>query len=426
MRLGAISGFILIIIGVGLFAYYDKYVKPEKDAMALLVEGKIILEEGNKETINNSRRIFSRVIAQYPASKAANEAYYYIGLGYEKLGLNRLAYLKYLYVLKNNRLIDDKSFIDKNKLYKSKSKVSDELKRKIVHRLARLKLLRMQTDEGVHQLLSLLNYSTNKDFRSKVYAELGYTYLKKRYYKKAHRMFDISHHEDSSNEDAILGKARALKKLGHHHRAYSIYEYFLKYYGDYSQYTKDVMNSYIRQVYHSGYYSYRKGRYKTSISFFKRLLRFYPNIKRSENSLYWIGESYLALGHYNSALKYFNRVISNSYYHKNQDARMKKGYTYFVYKKYDLAAREFQKYMRDYPRGKHNEAARKWKRICSKEISHRINNRSIPKMYYKDDLEEEEKHEFRRRKKRKNPTGVNSDSTNDKTEDVELENVAEL
>ncbi|MFC1669417.1 tetratricopeptide repeat protein [Spirochaetota bacterium] len=432
MRLGAIAGFLLIIIGVGLFAYYDHFIKTEDDARKLLTEGVSILEGGNKEAVIKSKIVFSKVIANYRSTKAADEAYYYIALGYEKLGLNKLAYLKYIYLLKNKHIIDDKLYSNENLLRKNSLQenregkvISDKLKRMIFHRLARLKILRMNTDEGIHQLLSMLNYSSNKDFRSKVYSELGFTYLKKRNYKKAHRMFDIAHHEDSTNEDAIIGKARALKRLGHHHRAYGIYEYFLKYYGNFSQYTNDVRNSYINQVYSSGYSNYKRGKYNSAISYFKRLLTFYPDIKRSENALYWIGESHLARRKYTIALAYFNKVLSNSYHHRNQDARMKKGYTYFVWKKYDLAAREFQKYMRDYPVGRHQANAKRWKEICTKEILHRINNRSVPKMTYDDDIEEEER-EYRKNKKSNNPRGVKSGVPEKEIDNIELENVAEL
>src|SRR5208337_489491 len=141
-------------------------------------------------------------------------AYYYIAQGYEKLNLNRLAYLKYIYLLKNS------------------SKIDPEMEKDISARVARLKIMNRYDEEGIHQLLSLLNYSDDKDFRSRIYTELGHTYLKRGEYETSKRMFDLALAENGSNEEAILGKARAYKRLGHDSQAYDLYDHFLKYYSN--------------------------------------------------------------------------------------------------------------------------------------------------------------------------------------------------
>jgi len=360
MNRGIVIGFLFIVLGVGLFAYYDYYVRSGREARELLTEAKLIYERGDRDSINNSIGIFTKVIARYPGTKAEIESYYYIAQSYEKLGLRRLAYLKYLYILKNNR------------------HVPSEFDSEIRARLAHLRITNSNTEEGIHQLLSLLNYSGSKDFRSRVYTELGHTYLKLNSYDKSKRMFDIALYENGSNEDALLGKARTYKLMGHPTAAYDLYDYFLKYYGGFSQYSNDVRKSYLQQVYESGFHSYQKGRYHDAISFFQRLLQKFPGSYKSENALYWTGESYFSLGNYNSALRYFSSALSNGYLHKDQDARIKKGYTYFMTGRFDLAAREFQVYMDSYPHGRHVNAARHWKDMSTRELLYRIKDKMIP------------------------------------------------
>lgn len=366
MSRGIVIGFLFIIMGVGLFAYYDYYIRSGRDAREMLTEAKLIFERGDKDSINTSINLFNKVVARYPNTRAEVESYYYIAQGYEKLGLRRLAYLKYLYILKN------------------RNGNSTDLDNEIRARMAHLRITKNNTDEGVHQLLSLLNYSTNHDFRSRVYTELGHTYLNMRSYEKSKRMYDIALYENGSNEDAILGKARTFKLMGYPNAAYDFYEYFLRYYGGFSQYADDVSKSYLQQVYESGYHSYMTGRYRNSISFFTRLLRNYPNSPKSENALYWTGESYYSLGQYNRAIDYFSRVLSNGYINKDQDARIKRGYTYFQSKRYDLAAREFQIYLDTYPHGRHVNSARRWKEMSTRELLYKIKDRMLP------EVEEEE------------------------------------
>ncbi len=101
---------------------------------------------------------------------------------------------------------------------------------------------------------------------------------------------------------ALLGKARSFKRLGESDKAYDLYDYFLKYYGDFSLFSKDVRNAYYEQLYDSGYSSFKKGQYWQAISFFKRLIRAFPGYKKTENAMYWIGESYFNLKQYESAI----------------------------------------------------------------------------------------------------------------------------
>ena len=276
------------------------------------------------------------------------------------MGLNRLAYLKYIYILKTNNGLDDK------------------LRSEIRTRIARLTIMKQLTEEGVYQMLSMLNNSTDTEFRSRVYTELGHTYLKQGEYRKALRMFDVALSENGSNEEAILGKARSFKRLGESNKAYDLYDYFLRYYGNFSLFAKDIRSSYYDQLYESGYTTFRRGQYWQAIGYFSRLLKAFPGYKRTENALYWMGESYFALKRYEKAISYFDKTLQNGFTHKDEDALVKKGNSYFMAKRFDLAAREFQRYIRNYPNGRHIETAKKWKEMSTKEILYRIKDRMAP------------------------------------------------
>ncbi len=409
MKQGLILGAVLVVIGIGVFAYYEHFVRYEREAQELLTEGKLIYERGSSEAINDSINIFTRVIARYPGTKVESEAYFYIAQGYEKMNLNRLAYLKYVYILKNNRDLDP-SFA-----------------REIKTRIARLKVMKRYTEEGIYELLGLLHHAENREFRSRVYTELGHTYLQMRKYEKSKRMFDIALTENGDNEEAILGKARAYKRLGQDDMAYNMYDYYLKYYGNFSHYAGDVKHAYVHQVYRSGHENYRRGKFTSAISNFRRVLHNFPESGYSENSLYWIGQSYFAMHKYGTAVGYYNRVLSNYDSGKDESARIRKGYAYFLMKKFDLAAREFQLYINNYPRGAHIDTARKWKSMSTQEMLYRIQNRMIP-----DAEEEEGLPETRKKNNGSSHTGSDREPENKAmtgTEgygDGEYENVGEL
>ena len=205
-----IVGLILIVLGAGIYFGYNYYLN--NSVKELMREAGMIYERGDKASINNAIDIYTKIIAKYPESRYLPDAYFKIARCYENLGLHRLAYLKYMYLIKDN------------------SDVSPALRKEVLIRLAHIKVLKKYSEEAVTQLYGLLATNHNREFRSRVYSELGHTYLKLKDYEKARRMFDISMSEFGSNEEAILGKARTLKWMGKDDEAYDLYDYFLKYY----------------------------------------------------------------------------------------------------------------------------------------------------------------------------------------------------
>jgi len=414
MKQWAFAGILLIFLGIGTFAYYDSFAKPDKEAKALLTEGALRYERGTKEAVNESLNYFTKIVSHYPKSKYAPEAFYYIAKSYEQLNLNRLAYLKYASILKDSK------------------NLKPETEKDIRARLARLKIMKRYDEEGIHQLLGILNMSDEKDFRSRIYTELGHIYLKKGDYASSRRMFDLALNENGSNEEAILGKARVYKRTGNDGQAYELYDHFLKYYSNFSSYTGDVTGSYQRQLYESGLNSYRRGKYSSAITYFRKYLAQFPSTQRAENSLYWLGESYFSMKDYNTAIAYFKKVQANSFYHKDQDAQIKTGYAYFLAKNYELASREFQAYIDSYPNGQYINKARQWKEMSTREMMYRYKN------YEKEDNGTEETEEidepessegsFRKSDSKTVQTGYETDSS-EETDSYAAEdegNIAEI
>lgn len=408
-------GVLFIFLGIGVFAYYDSFVKPDKEAEALLTEGVLTYERGSKEAVNQAITLFTQVVSRYPGSKAAPEAFYYMAKSYEQLNLNRLAYLKYISILK-----------------KYSKNLKPETEKDINARLARLKIMKRYDEEGIHQLLGILNISDDKDFRSRIYTELGHTYLKKGDYSNSKRMFDLALNENGSNEEAILGKARVYKRTGNDGQAYELYDHFLKYYSNFSSYTGDVTGSYQKQLYESGLNNYRRGRYSSAITYFKKYLAQFPSTQRSENSLYWLGESYFSLKDYNTAIAYFQKVQSNSFYHKDQDAQIKSGYAYFLAKNYELASREFQAYIDNYPNGQYINKAKQWKEMSTREMMYRYKNTDTEEngTDESEDVDDSESNDesFKKSDSKTVQTGYETDTSEqiDSDADEEDDNIAEI
>jgi TolA-binding protein len=365
MNWKVLVGIMLVIMGVGLFVYYDRYVRPEQEARELLAEAKLIFERGDesgdRESLNLAINRLEQLIARYPKTKSVHEAYFYTGRCLERLNSYRTAYLRYSTLMRGYQSV-----------------MAPELREEVLVRLARINVLKQYSEEGVHQLYSILNSSNNPELRGRIYTELGYTYLNQGKYRNALRMFDISRQQNGGNEEAILGQARAYKRMGQDMAAYNMYDHFLRYYGAISPYSRDVRRAYREQTYWSGLREYRRGHYDSALGYFGRILRNFPHDSKSEYALYWSGESYFAQKNFNRAINYFDRVLSNGHYIKDQDARIKKGYAYFMSKRFDLAAREFQAYLRDYPRGKYSDIAHEWRGMSTKELLYRIESQKIP------------------------------------------------
>jgi len=283
MKNGIISGIILIIIGIGLFAYYDQEIKPEMEAKKLVSEGELLLERFGRfqknsvilerthkvdnNSLNRAIDLFTKVIAKYPDTDSATKSYWLIAKSYEQLGLHRQAYLKYIYVLKNNKELTEKEKIE------------------IKTSLAKIKVLRSESEEGIYNLMGLLNVSDDDDFRSRIYAELGHTYLKRNEVRKALKMFDIALRTKSRNEEAILGRARSFNWIGESYFAMKKYDSGIKYFN------RALTNGFYHKDEDSrmkkGYSYFLMKRYDLAAKEFQLYLSYYPKGKHKDVAIKW-------------------------------------------------------------------------------------------------------------------------------------------
>jgi tol-pal system protein YbgF len=65
-----------------------------------------------------------------------------------------------------------------------------------------------------------------------------------------------------------------------------------------------------RLIYESAYLNYVKGNYTEAISGFESYLQVTPDSPLSDNALYWIGESYAAMGKSQSAVASFQALMT--------------------------------------------------------------------------------------------------------------------
>jgi len=349
------AGALLIALGLVFLSYYEAVYKPNKDAGRLLREARMIHERGDKESLKAALDLATSLVASYPDSKYVPDATFLIADTYERTGLYRLAYLKYSYIAKDARLAK-----------------RPDLASEVGARLGVLKIKRNYSEEGIAQLINLVASSTDPNFRSRVYTEIGYARIKLEKYNDAENAFLLALREDPENEEALLGKSRALARQGKSDEAQSGYDTFIKKKGDASLYSKDVKRLQGVQLYNTALDEVRGGRYSAGRAHFREFIRQYPSSRYVENAYYWIGESYYAIRHYGSALTWFNKALSNRWHHKDEDAKIKLGYAYYMQAKYDLAAREFNSYLAKYPSGRYRDVARRWKESSSREIINRI------------------------------------------------------
>jgi len=151
----------------------------------------------------------------------------------------------------------------------------------------------------------------------------------------------------------------------------------LKFKGDFSPYAQDVRKAYLSQLYDCSLSYFRSGKYSSSVAASRRLLANFPQSKLSENSYYWAGEGYYALGNYKNAVVYFTKALSNSYYHKDEDSLIKRGHSYFSMKSYLSAVKDYNRYMEQYRNGKYFSIASKWKEQALAEIAQKEHSEKL-------------------------------------------------
>jgi tol-pal system protein YbgF len=103
-------------------------------------------------------------------------------------------------------------------------------------------------------------------------------------------------------------------------------------------------------LYTYAYELYRNGKYAESEAKFAEFLQKYPDVERSDNAMYWLGEIKYAQKDYPAAVVKFQELV-DKYPDGNKvpDALLKMGYSYGNISDKDNAVKALQMVVKDYP-----------------------------------------------------------------------------
>jgi len=118
--------------------------------------------------------------------------------------------------------------------------------------------------------------------------------------------------------------------------------------GNYTNFYKDALQLFYNK------------QYTQAINKFQNLMDSNPNHKLASNCQYWIGESYYAMGNYRQALNAFKSVFDFSSSYKFDDALIMNGVTYMKIGELELAKKNFQQLVQNYPNSEYAPKAMRY------------------------------------------------------------------
>ncbi|MFC1650242.1 tol-pal system YbgF family protein [Candidatus Latescibacterota bacterium] len=120
--------------------------------------------------------------------------------------------------------------------------------------------------------------------------------------------------------------------------------------------SENLANSYKRAL--DNCLSHRSDK---AIAEFENIISNYPNSKLIENCRYWIAQSHYSMRDYDSAIQGFRAVIEDTRFdHKNDDASIMLGISYYLAGNKTEALVEFQKFFINYPDSEYREKVNYW------------------------------------------------------------------
>ena len=102
-------------------------------------------------------------------------------------------------------------------------------------------------------------------------------------------------------------------------------------------------------------------KFEDAISEFQLIMEQYPSSKLTENCRYWIAQSYFNMQNYQNALDGFSAVIEDTRFnHKDDDASIMLGITFYKMGNTTEALVEFQKFIVNYPESEYKDKVNYW------------------------------------------------------------------
>ncbi|MBV6493254.1 MAG: hypothetical protein LDLANPLL_01270 [Turneriella sp.] len=335
-------GAVIFVIGAGVFFIEREYLSSDRNARIRLEKGKLQLERFDEDGLRKGIDELTTVVAQYPDSIYSRFARYHLAEAYERLGMRDVALGKYKKLLE--------------------MPVTEELKTKVKFKIAKLQILRNYSDEGINQLLSLLNTTGDKALRAEIYLEIGKYYHRKGFTKDALRNFQNALTENPENAEAraALGMGDTDYKnsvalhgiLDKPQPQTALDEKTLE--GE-----KTVVNNpKFASLLSSGIDAFTKGNYRNAIGILTPIAK--TNARESEDALYYLGNAYLKLKEYRNAVHFLNAAVSNTYRERDEAAFIKKGEALYLNNQFERALKVFRFAHSHYPNGKYAQIAADW------------------------------------------------------------------
>lgn len=332
-------GAIVFTIGAGVFLIEREYISGNKAAKVRLEQGKLQLERFDEDGLRKGIDDLTAVVAQFPESVHAREARYFLAEAYERLGMRDVALGKYKKLLE--------------------MQMPDDLRTRARFKIAKLQIMRNYSDEGMNQLLQLLNTTADRQLRCEIYLEIAKYYHRKGLTKDARRNFENALTENPDNREARA--ALGYTPDADYKNSVALTGIFDKDEAPVQpakkteQKEKEVPRKYDVSA---GVQAFMAGDYHRAV----RLLSAAANSagRESEEALYYLGNAYLKLKQYRNAVHFLNKAVSNKFTERDEASYIKKGEAYYLNNQFDRARRVFNYVRTHYPNGKYAQIAQDW------------------------------------------------------------------
>lgn len=347
-------GAVIFTIGAGVFLIEREYVSGDKAARTRLEQGKLQLERFDEDGLRKGIDDLTAVVAQFPESIYAREARYHLAEAYERLGMRDVALGKY------------------KKL--AEMPLSDDLKTRTRFKIAKLQIMRNYSDEGMNQLLQLLNTTTDKTLRAEIYLEIGKYYQRKGMQADARRNFQNALTENPDNREARAASGLSDPDYGNSVALHGILDKKADPLPTEQPTADKKLPSKILPVnqgdLRAGIQAFVSGDYQKAV----RLLSAAANSDQpeSEEALYYLGNSYLKLKQYRNAVHFLNKAVGNNYRDRDEASYIKKGEAYYLNNQYQRAMHVFGFVSRHYPNGKYAQIAADWETETRRMLGDKI------------------------------------------------------
>ena len=116
----------------------------------------------------------------------------------------------------------------------------------------------------------------------------------------------------------------------------------------------------FKEDYQQALEAFQNRNYREAIDAFEALYNQDPNHRLASNCLYWIGESYFALGDYQSAIDYFARVLNYERSYKRDDALLMSGRAYERLGNHEKALEMYMTLVENYPDSEYVDKANRY------------------------------------------------------------------